>query len=849
MNKPIHVQDERGERTYTNDDLPLVIGGGTDVDVQLPNAPTNERLAYIGIDQGHPFLQPAKAEQTITHNNQPVADSVWLRDGDSVVINGTNLLVEVGETALRFRILAPLAAPTLQPPSASPPESLSASPSENPPENPPDNPPDNPREDLRDTPSPRIQVSAPGLIPTPVRTPRGRWLNLTLLAVFCVLLAIAGFVFLATPVTLRIEPTPDHVTVQGTVPVFRFAGRLLVLAGSYTVHADRVGYSPLAAEVEIERGEPQVVALSLLKLPGILSITTSPIAGAEIFIDDQPIGSSPLADIEVASGNHRFRAQAQRYVPLDETVEVEGFGKRQRIELQLTPAWATVKITSTPPGATVTVAGRELGVTPVTTDLMADSYQLKVVLAGHDALTHEFVVIANQPQTLADFALQESNATVSLTSNPRGATVTVDGKYQGTAPIDLSLSPRVPHKLELAKPGFQSVSRSVSLQPAATQSLTIELAPEYGIVFVTSTPVDAQLLVDGKLIGPATRRLKLTTVTHSLEIGKVGYQSHKVEILPRAGVSQNLNVSLVPKTITNPAGSAEAKTATSMSLATGAGQELRLIVPGKFQMGASRREQGRRANENLRSVELTKPFYLGVHEVTNAQYRQFDPAHASGNSPGGGLDGSAQPVAQISWEQAAGYLNWLSERDSLPMAYTKQDNTYVLKQPVNIGYRLPTEAEWAYAARMSPDMSPNMSGAETPPNIPLKFPWGAGYPPQGKAGNYADASAGGTLVNVIGNYNDGFPVSAPAGSFTPNTFGIFDLGGNVSEWCQDFYTVYPDAGEQTVLDPVGPTAGKHRVARGSSWRHASISELRLSYRNYSNEPRQDLGFRIARYAQ
>jgi len=283
---------------------------------------------------------------------------------------------------------------------------------------------------------------------------------------------------------------------------------------------------------------------------------------------------------------------------------------------------------------------------------------------------------------------------------------------------------------------------------------------------------------------------------------------------------------------------AQAKAAARKPLiTTAAGQSMRLLEPGRFSMGASRREPGRRANENQRLVELTRPYYLSIQEVSNEAYRKFKPDHVSGALRGKSLDDAKQPVAQVTWEDAVGYLNWLSAKDSLPLAYRPEGQSFVPVQPPNTGYRLPTEAEWAYAARYAS----NTKG--------LKYSWGNAYPPTGSAGNYADTSASTLLPNTLSDYGDGYAVSAPVGSFAPTGPGFFDLGGNVAEWCQDFYAVYPNAANTLVTDPAGPATGRHRVVRGSSWRHASVGELRLSYRDYSEKARDDLGFRIARYAE
>jgi formylglycine-generating enzyme required for sulfatase activity len=96
-------------------------------------------------------------------------------------------------------------------------------------------------------------------------------------------------------------------------------------------------------------------------------------------------------------------------------------------------------------------------------------------------------------------------------------------------------------------------------------------------------------------------------------------------------------------------------------------------------------------------------------------------------------------------------------------------------------------------------------------------------------------------------YNDGYAVSAPSAKFKPNELGLYDLGGNVAEWCHDYYSMYSYSPEKTYVDPVGPEDGKHHVIRGSSWKYGSISTLRLAYRGYSDDRREDVGFRVSRY--
>jgi formylglycine-generating enzyme required for sulfatase activity len=254
-------------------------------------------------------------------------------------------------------------------------------------------------------------------------------------------------------------------------------------------------------------------------------------------------------------------------------------------------------------------------------------------------------------------------------------------------------------------------------------------------------------------------------------------------------------------------------------------------------MGASRNEAGRRANETEHEVLMQKEFYLSEREVTNAEYQRFQPQHASGVSGNRSLEIATHPVVNVTWEDAARFMNWLSQRDGLPPYYTRKDGTMVAEDPKGIGYRLPTEAEWAYAARVAGRTERD------------RYPWPGKFPPKTKAGNFADESARHLLPTVIKGYNDGFAATAPTGSFPANPAGIFDLGGNAAEWCHDYYAANAASANKGAVDPMGPGTGSHRVIRGSSWRDASITELRFSYRRYSREPASDIGFRIARYAK
>ena len=245
--------------------------------------------------------------------------------------------------------------------------------------------------------------------------------------------------------------------------------------------------------------------------------------------------------------------------------------------------------------------------------------------------------------------------------------------------------------------------------------------------------------------------------------------------------------------------------------------EFAWLKPGRFTMGSLQSEVGRGKDEGPRhQVVLTEGFYMGTHEVTQGQW-----IAVMGTVPWLGEDflqlGPAYPAVYISWQDTQDFVRALNlaAEDSL--------------------YRLPTESEWEYAAR---------GGLED-----NRYPWGD-KEPDGSQCNYADKNADQTLREMDKtctwadmSVDDGYARCAPVGIYPPNGYGLYDMAGNVSEWCQDvynqnYYSVSP------AKNPSGPSRGEKRVLRGGSW-DIFPPTLRLAARSSFNPDNRayDHGFR------
>ena len=639
------------------------------------------------------------------------------------------------------------------------------------------------------------------------------------------------FLLTARSVTINADTvTPIDVSVGGlTLP---FGDRLLIRPGTYSLDVSADGYYPFKGSLEVDTADVQNRVVNLVPLPGTLILETLP-TGASVVIDGQTVGTTPLTLEEVAAGEITFELSAERYLAVEDVITVEGRGITQRYSKDLVPGWARVSVSTIPERTEFSVDGQPLEKTRDILEVMAGSRQLTLSAPGYVNRTIEIDAIANTDLDLGTVELVAAEGILRLTSQPSGASVTRDGQFVGTTPVDVTMSPSVNHLIVLRRAGYQPSQFQAALEKGSTEQKAVTLRPTLGDVNIQITPANARIAVNGIDQGAGSTTLSLPSVEQTILVSAPGYASIERKVTPRAGLAQRLKIDLLTEEEAR-------KAAIKPKLLSSLGQTLLLIDPlvdpvNEFTMGAPRRDAGRGANEVERPVRLTRAFYMATTEVTNAQFRQFTADHDSGQAGGKSLNREHQPAVDLSWQQAASFCNWLSAREGLEPFYKERDGIIIGFDSSSTGYRLPSEAEWAFASRVQ--------GEEV-----WRFAWGEAWPPEDNSANLADGSSAIVTGRILNGYSDGAIVSAEVGKFPANPRGLYDLGGNVSEWVNDVYRI-PVPGEAVEENPLGDEQGDNFTIRGASWSLSRLRELRLTYRDYGERGRDDVGFRVARYAE
>jgi len=798
------IRDVEGERSFGRDQLPLRVGTGGDCEVRLPG-PGGAPVAMLDLLDGVPIVQPVGRDTSLRINDVALEASRRLADGDVLKFYGSEIRIAVGDSGVAIDVRLEDSAYVTQPP-----VSDDAS----------DRPED---ESIAPTAFRRAaESSAQTLVEkrSPLRYIVGGGL--------AILLSMSFLLFTSKSVDFEIDPPgPDSFNVDGGWFRLPVGDRILLRKGNYKVNVEKKGYYDIGQTFIVGDEPSMTVRLRMRKKPGRLIVVTDPPVDAVVTVDNSLVGKAPYGPVELEPGDHSVRVESERFLPFTDLVTMAGLDRLERMHIQLTPRWAEVEVQSEPAGAVIFSGDDEVGVTPATIQLLEGSHDLTVVKDGFSAWDGKVVAVPNVGQVLPIIRLQAADARLLVNTIPRGANVTVNGRYRGQSPLTLSLTPDVDYQIGMSKAGYGVTSRNLRLQSAASESITVDLSARVGTVTVNVEPADATVIVDGRARGTGKTIVRLSSAPHRIEVRRRGFRNWTATITPRPGY---------PQTVTARLRSLEAiaRDAVVREEQTAAGQTMRRVEGGTFSMGASRAENGRRANEVIRPVTIASPFLISAHEVTNKQFAEFRKNHNSGADVHASLAADNNPVANVTWSDAVQYCNWLSKKEGRAPVYKQEFGKWIPVYPFTDGYRLPTEAEWTWAIRYS----------ERP--AARKFPWGKNWPPPKESGNFADLSSRELVPSIIPRFNDGYASTAPVGTFKASAIGIFDGGGNVAEWVNDWYTVPTPGITEPVVDPTGPERGTSRVIRGSSWRHAGFTEMRLSYRDYGTEPRVDLGFRLAR---
>ncbi len=432
-------------------------------------------------------------------------------------------------------------------------------------------------------------------------------------------------------------------------------------------------------------------------------------------------------------------------------------------------------------------------------------------------------------------ATGSTRVVASFTSEPAGAIVEIDGQPLGETPCKRALATGV-YQLGLKKVRYVAHEQSLEVRAGVPPTVAVTLTPDFGWLTVESDPAGLSVTVDGEDWGPTpVQAREVGTGPHDVQVGSTNHYAESRSIVIERGERESVRVAPVPRnggltvTATDAAGNATDARVLVDGRAVGQAYQPLTVVQGTHQVsvegptGAWKGEvviaekQMRELSVQLtvlstvvklveipvgtfmmgdgseqHAVEITRGFYLSATEVTQAQYQTVMGANRSN------FKGADLPVEQVSWFDAVQFCNKLSAREGLKPAYriSGSDVTWDVAAP---GYRLPTEAEWEYACR---------AGTTTAYNT------GDGDADLGRAAWY--------------NANSGNKTH-PVGKKTANAWGLYDMHGNVWEWCWDL------------------TGGSDRVPRGGSWddvagdcRSADRGGCDPSYA-YGN-----LGFRVAR---
>ena len=652
-----------------------------------------------------------------------------------------------------------------------------------------------------------------------------------------------------TKATLNITSTPPGAAISiNKKPVGKTPMREhkidtgIFLKKEITVLLEHEGYESKTEALTLEGGKTESLPIVLQKLPvsAILDITSTP-SGATVYLDQRPIGPTPISGYSVDTGTTgekeiQIGVQLDGYESDVQQVTLTG-GETLPWRVQLKklperiPTLATLEVTSTPDGATVSVDGSRIGNTPllkypVDTGTSGQKVViLRMELEGYESEVRSVTLKGGESEPVAVQLKKravriETKAVLDVASTPRGAVVYLDRQPIGTTPIrgypvETGARGQKHVTVRIEHPGYKPRSDTLTLNGGQNRSLDVPLekVPQPGktaTLSVISTPSGGTVYLGGEEIGTTPlqgHKVDLGTdsqKTLRVTIGKKGDDVYFPGEYDDVTFTENkVFVSQFPipkESLQQP------RTRKPVDL-----EKMALIPAGKFRMGT----EGLMMRDGLPS-KMEKPvhtvsldaFYIDKYEVTRGEYEDFlldtGYPHSLPEAALPYMPTDKHPVVGVSWRDAMAYATWA-------------------------GKRLPTEAEWEYAARGG--------------HMDMPYPWGDKEP---------DPS--------LANFDNTKRQSTVVGTYPPNGYDLYDMAGNVSEWCldpwdADFYANSPQEnpfagkkGRDETIHNFETVEGMRMVRGGSYKSNAAAIQVATRHYVYATDQMSNIGFRCARDA-
>ncbi len=512
--------------------------------------------------------------------------------------------------------------------------------------------------------------------------------------------------------------------------------------------------------VDVIRPEPKVAIIPV-------TIITTP-DNASLSIDGKNVDNLKKSH-KLTEGQHTILVEMQGYETMQQNIDVNSDNAYFTFKLSEI-ANAALMIETIPAVADVYLDGVKLGQSPISAFYPPGTYAVKIIKEGYVSIENQSLTVT-PPETRKTFTLDENVGLITINTFET-AKVYINGQeYPDTK--NIKLFPQLLN-IRVSMPKAEDIEKQLVLK--RNDNLNIDLYPDAATATlqIAVTPFDAQI----ELSGDAGENYSATgmKIFNDIPIGQ-----YTIKVIAEGYGSQTRTISLTANQLATQNIKLEAGPSGDIEMA--------LVKGGTFQMGSNGGEDDEKP---IHSVSLSD-FYIGRYEVTQKQWKEI-----MGNIPSRFSGCGDCPVEQVSWNDVQEFLKKLNQKTGM-------------------NYRLPTEAEWEYAAR------------------------------GGNKGRNYKYSGGNNIDDVAWHYGNSGSQTHPVGQKNANELGIYDMSGNVWEWCGDWYGGSRYYKKSPGNNPQGPSSGAGRVCRGGGWYDGAVN-CRVAYRNrwFPGDGINGLGFRLAR---